>query len=113
LNIIFPYPENAPAHTLQLTSVFSVATSIASNFGLPIFSVPSSAKFVFETVPVPAMPEIAITENGEFRFVKNNIRASRQSFHVNAKTQTRFPQFSTKLFLRSRISRTIRSFAAG
>jgi hypothetical protein len=74
----FPESEDGPAHLLEATGVLPVALDIALDLGEPVIGVGAAAQLPSPALPVSAVPEVPVAEDGDPRSVENDVGPPRQ-----------------------------------
>jgi hypothetical protein len=95
-NICLPEAQDKPATGLKCQRLATITLNIASNLCSPVVSVVSAGKFRKSEFQVAAVPEVAITEDGDLMLGKNNIRAAKQFWMMEAVTQTALPKLTSQ-----------------
>src|SRR5215213_2331104 len=71
-----PETQDRPASLLEEPVVLPIPVDVAPDLGEPVGGVRPAAQLPASLLPIPPMPEIAITENGESRSQEDHIRPS-------------------------------------
>jgi hypothetical protein len=90
LNLMLPNAYDFPAAAPKLAKIAFVAGSVAVNFFPPEW-----LQLVFPAREPVTVPEVAIDENGQFPFGKNQVGTSRECPHVSSKSNAPESELTT------------------
>jgi hypothetical protein len=63
LNICLPKPQDGPTCAAQSIVHSSIAFDICFDFTTPVLGVMATLEFTLPSLPLPSMPEVAVTKN--------------------------------------------------
>lgn len=103
LDLGFPEAEHSPTHVLEKPGALPVPLHVALDLREPVPGVTSSAQLLTSSRPIPAMPEVAVTEDSELLAAENDVRFSRQLRDVFSVPAPGGPQDAAERYLAARI----------
>ena len=98
-HVAFPEAEDGPAHGGEALGVATVAEDVAFYLGVPVGTVALDA--LLGMVPVAAMPEVAIDEDGDLAALEADVGRAREPAHVLAVAVATMPQLTRQQPLRT------------
>lgn len=91
-----PEPQHSPAHLFELSSVVPVAIHVSLDLRQPVVGIVSAAELLSPALPIPAVPEVTITEDGEASLGEDDVRSPGQGAHVLAVPAAGDPEGASK-----------------
>ncbi len=102
-DIGFPEAEHRPALPAQVPILLSVTRYVSGHFGEPVGGVGACSELGSSLLPIFAVPEVAITEDGYSRPRKDQIWSAWDPSYIFPVAETLLPQRTSEQSLRLRI----------